>query len=200
MEPIETSKQPIRTRCLGHVTGYQPIRPQGPVFSDSVGSWNSQFSPGHHRYLLHPPRDSFSCDWQGLICCCTIGNISHRTSGRSGAESWCGLSAERGECPPLSTKNGIYTENKVSLTLFINNDASFRNRPKQVTNQNSLFRSRDWLSANQRQVFGRFLEFTAQSWSSSLSPAPSPWLFLMWLARADLLLAEGGAVTNECGR
>eukprot|EP00116_Pleurobrachia_bachei_P016205 sb/3476467/ len=22
----ETSKQPIRTRCLGHVTGYQPIR------------------------------------------------------------------------------------------------------------------------------------------------------------------------------
>eukprot|EP00116_Pleurobrachia_bachei_P000137 sb/3460399/ len=27
-EPIETSKQPIRTRCLGHVTGYQPIRDQ----------------------------------------------------------------------------------------------------------------------------------------------------------------------------
>ena len=25
-EPTETSKQPIRTRYLGHVTGYQPIR------------------------------------------------------------------------------------------------------------------------------------------------------------------------------
>eukprot|EP00116_Pleurobrachia_bachei_P012258 sb/3472520/ len=27
-EPIDTSKQPIRTRYLGHVTGYQPIRDQ----------------------------------------------------------------------------------------------------------------------------------------------------------------------------
>eukprot|EP00116_Pleurobrachia_bachei_P016707 sb/3476969/ len=27
-EPTETSKQPIRTRCLGHVTGYKPIRDQ----------------------------------------------------------------------------------------------------------------------------------------------------------------------------
>ena len=25
-EPTESSKQPIRTRYLGHVTGYQPIR------------------------------------------------------------------------------------------------------------------------------------------------------------------------------
>eukprot|EP00116_Pleurobrachia_bachei_P016989 sb/3477251/ len=38
-EPAETSKQPIRTRYLGHVTGYQPIT-QGPIFNDSVGSWN----------------------------------------------------------------------------------------------------------------------------------------------------------------
>eukprot|EP00116_Pleurobrachia_bachei_P013320 sb/3473582/ len=28
LEPTETSKQPIRTRYLGHVTGYQPIRDQ----------------------------------------------------------------------------------------------------------------------------------------------------------------------------
>eukprot|EP00116_Pleurobrachia_bachei_P017881 sb/3478143/ len=27
-EPTETSKQPIRTRYLGHVTAYQPIRDQ----------------------------------------------------------------------------------------------------------------------------------------------------------------------------
>ena len=25
-QPTESSKQPIRTRCLGYVTGYQPIR------------------------------------------------------------------------------------------------------------------------------------------------------------------------------
>ena len=29
-EPTDTRKQPIRARCLGHVTGYQPIR--DPVF------------------------------------------------------------------------------------------------------------------------------------------------------------------------
>ena len=27
-EPTESSKQPIRSRYLGHVTGYQPIRDQ----------------------------------------------------------------------------------------------------------------------------------------------------------------------------
>ena len=27
-EPTGPSKQPIRTRCLGHVTGYQPISDQ----------------------------------------------------------------------------------------------------------------------------------------------------------------------------
>eukprot|EP00116_Pleurobrachia_bachei_P006883 sb/3467145/ len=37
-ELTETSKQPIRTRQLGHVTGYQPIRDQSLVFPDSVGS------------------------------------------------------------------------------------------------------------------------------------------------------------------
>ena len=34
-EPTESSKQPIRTRYLGHVTGYQPIRDQ----YDSVVSY-----------------------------------------------------------------------------------------------------------------------------------------------------------------
>ena len=29
------SKQPIRARCLGHVTGYQPIRVQGAEGSDN---------------------------------------------------------------------------------------------------------------------------------------------------------------------
>ena len=37
-EPTEPSKQLIRARYLGHVTGYQPTANQGPVFYGSVGS------------------------------------------------------------------------------------------------------------------------------------------------------------------
>ena len=36
-QPTGSSKQPIRTRYLSHVTGYQPIRDQY-VFPYSVGS------------------------------------------------------------------------------------------------------------------------------------------------------------------
>eukprot|EP00116_Pleurobrachia_bachei_P012066 sb/3472328/ len=36
-ESTDTSKQTIRTRYLGHVTGYQPIK--GSVLLVSVGSW-----------------------------------------------------------------------------------------------------------------------------------------------------------------
>eukprot|EP00116_Pleurobrachia_bachei_P016842 sb/3477104/ len=39
-EPTDTSKQPIRTRYLGHVIGYQPIRDQ--YFPASVGKTNEQ--------------------------------------------------------------------------------------------------------------------------------------------------------------
>ena len=38
-QPTESSKQPIITRYLGHMTGYHPITNQGPVFPDSVGSF-----------------------------------------------------------------------------------------------------------------------------------------------------------------
>eukprot|EP00116_Pleurobrachia_bachei_P013410 sb/3473672/ len=37
-EPTETSKQPIRTRYLGHVTGYQPIRDQYSLIRSIPGS------------------------------------------------------------------------------------------------------------------------------------------------------------------
>eukprot|EP00116_Pleurobrachia_bachei_P011428 sb/3471690/ len=43
MEPTVTSKQPIKTRYVGHVTGYQISANQGSVFSDSVGSWLRYF-------------------------------------------------------------------------------------------------------------------------------------------------------------
>eukprot|EP00116_Pleurobrachia_bachei_P015877 sb/3476139/ len=43
-EPTNTSKLPIRTRYLGHVTGYQPIRdvyysPPKPTESGKTGPW-----------------------------------------------------------------------------------------------------------------------------------------------------------------
>eukprot|EP00116_Pleurobrachia_bachei_P009568 sb/3469830/ len=56
-EPTETSKQPIRTRYLGHVTSYQ-----GPVFLDSVGSANYKLQllrlllPNKTRLYVYVPR------------------------------------------------------------------------------------------------------------------------------------------------
>ena len=43
-EPPDTSKQPIRTRCLGHVTGYQPISDQYFLI------WS--VPDAHHRFFL----------------------------------------------------------------------------------------------------------------------------------------------------
>eukprot|EP00116_Pleurobrachia_bachei_P004888 sb/3465150/ len=76
LEPADTSKQPIRTRYLGYVTGYQPIR--------------------DHYFLIR-----LVPEYNSTVLLCKI------------------------------------------------------NRPKQVnmTNQNSLFRSLDWLSANQGPLF-----------------------------------------------
>eukprot|EP00116_Pleurobrachia_bachei_P013288 sb/3473550/ len=56
--PTDTSKQPIRTRHLGHVTGYQPIRDQYylcrlvPVTLCGAKPW----VPGGVRYTLAPIR------------------------------------------------------------------------------------------------------------------------------------------------
>eukprot|EP00116_Pleurobrachia_bachei_P007519 sb/3467781/ len=55
-EPTDTSKQPIRTRYLGHVTGYQPIRDQHClIWSDWVTS---------------------------LSCSCILSYTSHSSCGR----------------------------------------------------------------------------------------------------------------------
>eukprot|EP00116_Pleurobrachia_bachei_P003253 sb/3463515/ len=49
-EPTETSKQPIRTRYLGHVTGYQPIGDQTRYFRHVTG-----YQPIRDQYFLHLP-------------------------------------------------------------------------------------------------------------------------------------------------
>eukprot|EP00116_Pleurobrachia_bachei_P006526 sb/3466788/ len=60
-EPTETSKQPIRSRYLGHVTGYWLSTNQGPVFPDSVAlhegprGWNgSDVVPNRASLFLAP--------------------------------------------------------------------------------------------------------------------------------------------------
>eukprot|EP00116_Pleurobrachia_bachei_P015642 sb/3475904/ len=64
LEPTESSKQPIRTRYLGHVTGYQPIRDQYFLIrsvSDSpeIGvmgvSWSNQHTFQHSLSTPHTP-------------------------------------------------------------------------------------------------------------------------------------------------
>eukprot|EP00116_Pleurobrachia_bachei_P004637 sb/3464899/ len=56
-EPTETSKQPIRTRDLGHVTGSAN---QGPVFPDSVGSCFQPPTSDQYLPLVQDPLVSIS--------------------------------------------------------------------------------------------------------------------------------------------
>eukprot|EP00116_Pleurobrachia_bachei_P010150 sb/3470412/ len=97
-----TSKQPIRTRYLGHVTGYQPIRDQQREGGDRE-------------------RDR------------------ERSEGESERREIERVEGERRE------REGVLLETHHDLVYGVT----------QVNNQssNSLFRSRDWLSANQGPVF-----------------------------------------------
>eukprot|EP00116_Pleurobrachia_bachei_P013056 sb/3473318/ len=73
-----TSKQPIRTRYLGHVTGYQPIRDY-LVFS---GSWlsaseESLYHTNHTQPFYHFPSDTypnFHRQWTRNTCSTSPGD------------------------------------------------------------------------------------------------------------------------------
>eukprot|EP00116_Pleurobrachia_bachei_P012150 sb/3472412/ len=76
-EPTETSKQPIRTHYLGHVTGYQPIRDQYfgrflltvlTAAHETVFLQHTSKQPIRTRYLGHvtgyqPIRDQYFLIW-----------------------------------------------------------------------------------------------------------------------------------------
>eukprot|EP00116_Pleurobrachia_bachei_P000285 sb/3460547/ len=75
LEPTKISKQPIRTRCLGHVTGYQPIRDQY-----TVGSWcrdTKIWYPGYFLTLNTMKASISTHNVQILL----IGNFRYRTNG-----------------------------------------------------------------------------------------------------------------------
>ena len=57
-QPTEPSKQPIRIRYLGHVTGYQPIRDQYfPIWS-IPGVYKTNYSPPvAYHIILGVPED-----------------------------------------------------------------------------------------------------------------------------------------------
>eukprot|EP00116_Pleurobrachia_bachei_P015947 sb/3476209/ len=64
-EPTDTSKQPIRTRYLSHVTGYQPIRDP-----DSVGSYKTALNttcPSLIHTELYTDRDIILSFVLGLV-------------------------------------------------------------------------------------------------------------------------------------
>eukprot|EP00116_Pleurobrachia_bachei_P004072 sb/3464334/ len=158
-EPTDTSKQPIRTGYLGHVTGYQPIRPQGPVLSDSVGSCalsmlrgieatNTHYNPitllslalpliqnPHTHTRKHTLREELLCSVYLIVPQYRLVEKQIITNQNSLFRSRDWLSANQGSC-----------------TMYTVHMTGIRNRLPQkqiITNQNSLFRSRDWLSANQ---------------------------------------------------
>eukprot|EP00116_Pleurobrachia_bachei_P007557 sb/3467819/ len=146
-EPTETSKQPIRTRYLDHVTGYQPIRDQYFLIR-SVTNMNS-CSP---KILGRPDLVDKSLSPEGVP--------------KSGSDWETQTANERGSSKDTArthTRKKIVKQRsfrkindktakrvKRRHTCFVFPPS--RNRPKQVNNQ-SLFRSRDRLSANQGPVF-----------------------------------------------
>eukprot|EP00116_Pleurobrachia_bachei_P006752 sb/3467014/ len=133
----ETSKQPIRTRYQGHVTGYQPVSDHNP-FALARGYFVT-------KLLL------------------TYTQLEHM-SGLGGQWSDHG-STVQSTTQQYITFHIIYSSISLSLgSKQINRESSSAlhfnthtrpgtDRNKLTTNQNSLFRSRDWLSANQGPVF-----------------------------------------------
>eukprot|EP00116_Pleurobrachia_bachei_P010051 sb/3470313/ len=76
-EPTETSQQPIRTRYLGHVTGYQPIRDQYFLIRSVPAPKEVVRSSGNHGYhscYNHAVVMKFTSSIQYIIQHCNWGN------------------------------------------------------------------------------------------------------------------------------
>eukprot|EP00116_Pleurobrachia_bachei_P013513 sb/3473775/ len=69
IEPTETSKQPIRTCYLGHVTGYQPIRDQYFLIRSVPGTENN------HTKIRYDQGDFYGAKNRSHSLC--PNNISH---------------------------------------------------------------------------------------------------------------------------
>eukprot|EP00116_Pleurobrachia_bachei_P004707 sb/3464969/ len=183
-EPTDTSKQPIRTRYLGHVTGYQPIRDQYFLIrSVPVSFLISSYILSHKQTNGVTKAISDTCSYY----CTSIDNMTRPKQVNNQSElaiksrDW--LSANQGPVFPDSvgscniiimyaylvqkkTNNipavKIQTLSQFLLPMVVRSSSPhfqkletviFDTGTDQTTNQNSLFRSRDWLSANQGPDF-----------------------------------------------
>eukprot|EP00116_Pleurobrachia_bachei_P009891 sb/3470153/ len=173
-EPTETSKQPIKTRYFGHVTGYQPIRDQhfliwslgkprslflNSSFHPCLGFLSSSqtFSNTNPRHLVTSLRDV-------TIYCPLFSHHSHQSCSHSHSPPH-----------PYHSDSDLVRLHHLSARLCIEESPlpwqweyqqgflpggwtslgwHYPMNPSALkTNQSSLFRSCDWLSANQGPVF-----------------------------------------------
>eukprot|EP00116_Pleurobrachia_bachei_P006355 sb/3466617/ len=142
-----TSKQPIRTRYLGHVTGYQ-----GPVFPDSVGSWRVERA-GHdlHQHTLNTHTRTITHSHNHTHTHSHPLTHNHTSPPSVIVPEIHFLDQVPGPLIASSPPQPFY---HTSLETRPVQTEPSKNRPKQVNNQSDeLFTSRDWLSANQGPVF-----------------------------------------------
>eukprot|EP00116_Pleurobrachia_bachei_P002114 sb/3462376/ len=185
-EPTEASKQPIRTRYLGHVTGYQPINDQyflirsvpdahtdtPPSFSiyrsiedakrephlllatspaisgEKVTYSNLSLTSPRIDILIpdSPPRFRiFRQHLKEIVEMPTSCLVLRMRSNSSGTRL-----CPRKECLDHPKTGFITTRDRPNQEILV---PDWLITAREPTNQNSLFRSRDWLAANQRPVF-----------------------------------------------
>eukprot|EP00116_Pleurobrachia_bachei_P009882 sb/3470144/ len=144
-------KQPIRTRYLGHVTGYQPIR--GQYFHEIVTLTKRERS----EIVTLTRRERTK-----------IITLTRR-------DTYNQLSTV--------TNDSMISSHYPSFTLIV--PRLYADRIKLTTNHISLFRSCDWLSANQRVVY--ILSLTITTYRLTGSP--------FWAVRSS-----GCRVNRKCSR
>eukprot|EP00116_Pleurobrachia_bachei_P010549 sb/3470811/ len=132
-EPTETSKQRIRTRYLGHVTGFPPIRDRYFLIGSCLLAWLWE-------YVIE------KTFWKTTVSITKVASKSQ--SYKKGYVTCTGRERrtwERGGRRTLKAEGNFYPS---------------IDRNKLTTNQNSLFSSRGWLSARDQYMswFGRFID------------------------------------------
>eukprot|EP00116_Pleurobrachia_bachei_P005491 sb/3465753/ len=149
------------TRYLGHVTGYQPIRDHYfliVILSKLLYYYNiSTYLATKHvsykitRYLGHVTADWLSAN-QGPVfpdSVGTTGSGAAKTAGSAGAgakmagSAWANMAGSAGAAAGASSMKSEMFE-----MLEKGEAGEGTDQNKSTTNPNSLFRSRDWLSAN----------------------------------------------------
>eukprot|EP00116_Pleurobrachia_bachei_P007699 sb/3467961/ len=163
-EPTEIrSKQPIRTRYLGHVTGYQPIRDQYFQLTSILNLCSISHFPQVAKKSPLDERRAF--ETSTLSTTPQLAQVWSSPFTTAAPPTPCLQEGEGDTSESLKYQliwiddvcvfhwTPIYWAN--SFRVNTNEDRVMgRNRGnKKITNQNSLFMSLDWLSANQGPVF-----------------------------------------------